>query len=954
MGRTVRTTATTKAVITDRVPSTLTTVYTNSTGRGSELTAVNINGVGDVTNFTTTTGGQSWTHFGSSINPFNQSASASGTGFGIPYPIQLSDNRVLIFFLPHNIHRGGDGPDYFDGNKIHCQILEYQTNKYVAGPITTHLLPTSPYTDLSFSLWSRPNSMSGSWGQNNFRAVALTSTKVVAAYRIRNMFRLIRFTITGNTVDFTTNDLDLTGASFFNTTTNGPFAMDTVPGDTNKIVMGGFAPTNYSLQAFNIPDSGALSSATSLISTGIASGSLYHFSLSRMVNTATANVTPYIIAGATSATASTAVIFNFNSSLNTFTVSGLTVSLPAVSSEFSGLECACLSNGTSVNAVIALTGTGAGATITFCRQTSGAGATNTSTTLTLQHSSTKSIQEHFQWGPERVVFVGDGHLLVCYDSAGTATNLIPTTESTVTDRVQQQWYPFNSRPLYNLSDYASAFTERNHQWISRTTTGTATSTVPTTGTSVGQSTLLGNYFPYGHDYGIGYAWNEQASCWIIGQNGRIYAVDTAGVILSEIAIYNLSTTLNWEYAVRQIACTPSGRILLVCEYRIGIWGGGAYNTWNTWNNWSGTMFAANTAPLTLATDLARISLEFGPSNLSMRHSCNLVAFVEGNTARTERAVLFTFDSASSPQGNFHTWTAGSGWTNLGNTGIPTTTGSNTWFRGYRPNFRLIQDTPCSTVFPRGLWRIVGSQRIDSSAGYRQGGISNPFDINSPGSFSPTSNVFDSTNTNTFGYQPGYSYYSSGSRASLGVVTMYDQTRGVNRTWSSINGRLSLVRGLFDLTLNAETSRRYAQPVATKFGYSVIFGITDTSAGTGFARVWDTVNIYEPRFTLTTSSGSGQITAYQTSKVSWQHVGTGVDTTYTVGGIPDDVRFFIQLDDGSGNTFFLNNGQSLSVITADTGLFRSEDVYTIPPGASIRVRCDTPRAIATLLTIRENL
>ena len=953
MGRSVNTTATTTAIITNNVSTTLSSVYTNNTGRGAELVAVNINGTGDKSTFETDTSGSEWTFFGSSINPYIQAAAASGTGFGHPYSVQLSNTRVLLFYLPHWQHRGGDGQDFFDGDKVHCQIVEYQTNKYVAGPITTVQLPTAPFIDTSFSLWSRPNGMSGTFGNNCWKAVALSATKIAVVYRVRNMFRLVRFTITGNTVDYTTANLDLTGASFFNSTSNGAFSISTVPGDTNKLVIGGDAPTNFSIQAYNVPDSGVLSSATSLTSTGIAR-SLFHFSISKMVKTATGNVTPYIIAAATTATASTAVIFNFNSSLNTWTVSGSSVTLPAVTTEFSGLECACMSTGTSVNAVIALTGTGAGQTITFCRQTTSA-ASNTATTLTLQHTSAKAITESYQWGDERAVFIGDTGLLVAYDSAGTATNLLPSTETTNTERYQQVWIPFVTRPLYNLSDNGAIFTERNHQWMSRTSTGTATSTAATTGTSVGVSTLAGNYFPWGFDYGIGFAWNEQANCWIVGQNGRIYAVDTSGVIQSEIPIYNLSTTLNWEYAVRQIGCTPSGRILFACEFRTGVWGGGSTNIWNTWSNFTATMFAANTNPVTSASGLFNASLEYGPTNISMRQTCNLVTFVdEGATTRTERAVLLSFDGAVSPQGNLNTWTAGSGWSNLGNTAIGTAAGTSTWFRGYRPHFRIIQDTPASLVFPRGLWRIVGSLAMSTSSNYRRTGISNPFDITAPGSLNTASNTIDNTDTTTFGYAMGYSGYNSGSRASLQVVTLYDTTRGVNRIWSTVNGRLRQVRGYFPETLNLDTNRRYAHPVATKFGYSTAYQLTAVSDGTAIAYVWDTINAIEPRFTLTTASGNGKIVSYATGKNSWQHFGASVNTTYTVGGIPDDIKFFIALEDPLANIFYLNNGQSISAVTAVTALFRSADIYSIPPGYSLKIRSDTPITISTLLSIKENL
>jgi len=943
MGRTVRTTATTKAVITPNVPTTLTTVYTNNTGRGATLNAVNINGTGNVSTLNTTTGGSDWSHFGSEINPYIQAAGNSGTGFGHPFPVQLSDDRVLLFFLPHLQHRGGDGQDYMNGNQIHTQIVEFQTNKYVCGPVSNHVLPDAAYTDLTYSLFSMPNSMSPTYAQPNWRAIALSSTKVVAAYRIRNFFRLLRFTITGNAVDIVIENLDLTNATRFNTTSNSAFDMSRVAGNTNKIVIGGFAPTNWSLQAFNVPDSGAMTNASSLFSTSIAN-SAFAFSISRMVNTATANITPYIVAAATAATTGSLAVFNFNDSTNTFALSGSIQALPAASSQWSGIQCGCLSTGTNVSAVVALTATGTGNTITFLRQTSGAGATTAATTLTLQHATAKSITDSFQWGQERVVFVGETGLLVCYDSAGTATNLLPATETTNTERWQEMWIPFNSRPLYNLSDNAGIFTERNHQWMSRTGMTSATST--------GVSTLTRNYFPWGHDYGMNYAWHELMNCWVVGQNGRIYLLDVNGVVLNEVALYNLSTTLDWQYKVSSLTVGPSGRIYFMCTYRWGVWGGGSYNCWNTWNNYSDTMQACTTEIITTRDDWSKLTLN-NISNISMHLCCNLTVLIEANTARTERVLAFNMNSVGTPQGYTTQWT-GTSWSNIGSTGIPTTGGGNTWFRGWRPNYRMIQDTPCSTTNTLGIWRIVGSQRMDSSAGYRQGGISNPFAYTSPGSMSPSQNVFDTTNS-TLGWGVTYGQYCGGNRQSLQVVAMYDETRGTQRIWSSINGRLNAVRGYFLLT-GTDNTKRFGKVTATKFGYSVIYQNTGTTAGTAIAYIWDTVDLLNPRATLTTASGNGFIVSYPTDKVSWTHYGSSgsVDTTYRVAGIPDDIRFYLQLDDGSGNTIYINNGQQLSAITSFTSLFRSADDYTIPPGGSLKVFSDTPFSLTSLLSISEQL
>lgn len=950
MGRTVKTTETTKAVITNNVSTTLTSVYTNTTGVGADLKAVNINGVGNSAVFNTATGSSEWTFFGSNVNPYLQASAASGTGFGIPYPVQLSDNRVLIFFLPHFQHRGGTF-DFMGGNTIHTQILEYQTNKYVAGPIVNVALPTAAYNSATYSLWSQPNNMSGSYAQGNFRAIALSSTKVVAAYRIGTAFRLMRFTISGNSVSHTTADLDLTGATYFNSTTAGAYDLAIVPGNPNKVVVGGYATTNWALQAFNIPDSGALSSASALTSTGIAV-SAYHFDICNMVKTATAGITPYIIAAATSATAGSAVIFNFNDSLNTFTVSGTAQNLPAASSAWSGIAAACLSTGTGVNAVIAFTATGTPNTISFCRQTSSAGASVTTTTLTLQHSAVRSLTEKYQWGDERVVLIGDTSTLVCYDSSGVATNLLPATETTNTERIQQMWFPFNSRPLYNLNDVASVFAERNHQWMSRT------NVVGTTG--VGVPNMRGNYFPYGHNYGGGYAWSEPADCWIIGQNGRLYAVDKTGVVQSEIAIYDYSTLLNWQYRVSQVGVTPSGKILFSCEYRIGVWGGGNYNCWNTWNNFSDSMYTSTTESVTAAVDLGKSKLLAGPTNTSGFIAMSLTPFIEeiGATGsplvRTERAYLFNmYNPGGNNQGYIWQWNGSTNaWTAVTTISLASTTTGQSWMTGWRIPYKLMQDTPASGTYTVGYWRVVGAYGHNSAANYQRFGTSERYLPASFGSFNTQSYLLDNTGS-TQGQGLTFQQYTSGSRASLQVAAIYDETLQTPRIFTSISGRMGLFRGYF-LTTGVSNNYRYVNVAVTKFGYTTAYINTSTTPQTATAYVWNTTNYSVPQATLTTGIGNGWITTYPTGKISWQNHGLTVDAVYTVSGIPDDVKFYLALDDNEGNVFYLNNGQGLSIVTADTGLYRSEDAYSIPNGYSLKVRADTENSLATLLTITEKV
>ena len=188
--------------------------------------------------------------------------------------------------------------------------------------------------------------------------------------------------------------------------------------------------------------------------------------------------------------------------------------------------------------------------------------------------------------------------------------------------------------------------------------------------------------------------------------------------------------------------------------------------------------------------------------------------------------------------------------------------------------------------------------------------------------------------------------------------MYDETRGTMRVWSSLNGRLVFIRGWqvnpAATVFPIDNSRRWAKCTATKFGYSVSYQNTNMTPNTSVSYVFDSLETNIPKFTLTTSSGHGWVTSRQLNKTSWQIFGEGVNVVYNVGGIPDQVRFFIALDDGAGNTFMLNNGQLLDVVNSASGLFRSEDVYVIPAGWNLRVRADTPLAISSLLSIEENL
>ena len=143
--------------------------------------------------------------------------------------------------------------------------------------------------------------------------------------------------------------------------------------------------------------------------------------------------------------------------------------------------------------------------------------------------------------------------------------------------------------------------------------------------------------------------------------------------------------------------------------------------------------------------------------------------------------------------------------------------------------------------------------------------------------------------------------------------------------------------------------------ASKFGYVIAYQNTSRADATVRAEVWNTVNAITPVATQTTASGSGWFQLNQFNKNSMELFNTTGATTinnvYSFYGLPDDIRFYIALDDNAGNVFYLNNGQSLSLASLQS-LFRSDVDFQIPNGSSIKVAVDTPYTNQVLLSIVE--
>ena len=954
MGRllsTISSTGTSKSVVVSPTTTALTTVYTNTSGAGAELKAVNINGVQNNTTLNTVAGGGSeWSFFGANINVLIGAQSESSYGFGEPYPVQLSDDRVLIFWLPHMQHRGGDS-DFFSGTMVHTQILEYQTNKYVAGPIQNHTLPYAWFTGTSYSLWSQPSNTYGSstLGEPCFKAVALTSTKVAACIRQSGGNWMMRFTITGNRVDHVVTAFDMSVGTALGTSTDNPFALDSVPGNTNQVIFAGADNSNWVVQSFNIPDSGAITVASTKQTLWSYSSGNHSIGMTKMVRTATGTTVPYCFAAPVNTTASNGVIYNYDNVASTWTIVGTNQSLTGISTNHTGFLGACLSTGTSVNAVICTTtGSGAGdGVVTFYRQQGSlANFSTTRQSLTTQHTTYKRPTERFHWGNERAVFTGHNGMLVCYDSAGTATNLITTEESVNTERYRPHWFPFNSRPLYTYYDDQTRQANFNVAYVARVDMSTST--------SVGAATFIGNYLPYGHDYGRGYAWNEQASCWIITQGGRLYAVSTTGVVQGEQRLYDMSQTLNYLYRAREVQVTPTGRILFSADYALGINPSTSYSPTASWASHSQTLYMMVTEPCTTPQLLNSIKLQQSPNNVSGKVSGNMTYFTEQTSATTTTEMAYFFYVYTESSSMYITWFNGTSWQGAAYSTSISIGSSTSYTRGWNVNQRMMQYGPCTVSIPRGTWVIVGSYNYNSQSNHRYSGMSVPYAFGSFGSFNTSSYSLDTNATVTEGWGITGSTHM-GAKSGVQVCAMYEETNTRFRIWTSFNGRMPEFRGIY-VSGYGDSNHRWAEIAATKFGYTIAFQNTARTDQTATALVWDTVDTRTPRATVTLASGSGWFTMNRYDKNAMTvYNSTGVTTTnntYSIYGLPDDIRFYIALDDDAGNLIYLNNGQSLSPADIFTGLFRSDVAYQVPAGSSVKVAVDTPNTVQVLLSLVE--
>lgn len=918
--------ATVKSLITKNVSTALTTAYTNSSGGNATLKAINVTGVNTPQTFgVATTGAQEWTYFGTPNTSFNPPTSASGA-HGVPLPVRLSADRVLLLWLPHHMHVGGRN-DFLGGGVIHTQIVQYSNSAYSAGPIVNVALPTSVYTTTTDSLWRCPGSITyNDIGQASVRAVALTATKVVLAYRYGTSFRLVRLNITGNSVDQTTVvNVDLTTAGLFNSTAANAFDLALVPDDTTKVIVGGAGSANWLLQAFNVPDSGAMSTAGALTNTGmtVSSGA---FTIAQLNRTAVSNVTTYVVAGVTTANTVFAMQnVTFNSTTNNFTLAGASVSVTATTA-ITSMQAGCVSSDGTANAVVAYVDS-TDYNIRYYRQTSLTAASNTLTgTLTMQSSMSRGFKLAHSWGNSKSIMVGEG-ALVMFDSTGGATNLVPATQSTSTAQSLFQWLPFDSRPLYSFYDPATTNSTRVSQYYSLT---------GFTSTTAGTTLNVGNYLPWGHNYGGHYGWSEAAQCWVVGFGGRIYMLDTSGVVLNEIALTQLSPTFNYYACIKQLAVSPSGKIIFITD---SVGGDVSYFPSQVWTSQAATNYCGALQPVTASADLSKAVLTAPPVSSGAHVVADLVAYTD--LAGTERAVAIWGYSATSGYYSYQRFD-GASWTVATNvTSVTSTTVNATWNTGFRPNVRLLQSYPADPTNPTGLWRLLGGlPNTQANTAY----LAVSTVAYAEASFG--SLALDKLVNNTTAATYAITRHST---TNMSVAATYDPLALQTRVYASVNGRLMSTYWQ-GWTVNTANTNAFNNVAVTKAVVTVSACNTSSAAATASTYVFDnnTFNGATAKYTTTTASGNGWVTAQPTGQSAIQVYGSSVNNVYTCAGL-DTTKVFVTLNDGT-NDFYITPSAGQPLRTDSS--YRSSETYLVPNGYSVKLRSMLPNAVDSLLTIVE--
>jgi hypothetical protein len=898
-----------KAIINKNVGTTLTAAYTNTSGADAALKAYNVNQVGLSTQINQTTGGSDWSFFG---EPTCISSTDSNTGYGLASIVKVDANTLLV--INTNYYKTSTGSTYSD-----FQLVKWDGTKYLCGPITR--LPIATTGKQNSSIY-----------QQNIKGFALTATKICFINSATKT--LYTLNISGNAISSTYYSLSLTTQFSSNINDIAP-----VVGNTDKVVVIGLSGTSVITQAYTVTSS----------ANPVAAGSTYTTGITSVASSAPAGIalhrrtdSTYMLAGFSSINQVQASIVTFTDATNTWTSVVAATNILTNWSSYGntsysyGLQVVPLGIEGSANyasSIVTFTDT---SYFYICsNQTSG---TTLATTVSdaiggnpaLNVGSTSNILGQHAVGPQKAILFGADTTIGIANNAGSisTTNLQPNgriDSSTGPNLI----LPFESRPVYFYHPSATV------QATMYARTGLTT-------TGWGTQTTTGNYVPFGKPNGKNYMWSDTAGCWFIGSAQKVYAVDSTGLVLSEI-LAGSALGGSSQQSIKALSVSPRGEVLTLSDCRgaamtstYGSIQGGPSNIYqcqftriqyNGGGITSGSLLASSTVTATSQSG----------TNVTIDRAGDIISYTDPTTSLTY-AVICGYDYTSGTSSVLRTYKV-----DIASSTVQLA--QNASFQSYSSITGFVKDVYLHMVV-RPTTTNAGSVQIitwnnPSGTTYYSGCMY----TTTPTSLATLTGLNTVTTLDSSSSNSEARAYFCASRTQSGysaVAAFNMSTPTIGYTW--ISDGVTAIANAASVTV---PSGCYSPViVANQYSAAVSWNLALTGPVTPFVQYY--TNSSTPTVTLTSTSGYGWINVYKTGQYTWTAYAPSIDSVASAYG-SQVTNFTMTLNDGTSD-FYITPTAGTTIAVGSNN--RGTDVYYVPNGYSVKIKASTPYQLDSMLEVLE--
>lgn len=918
-----------KSIISNGISTALTSIYTNSTGEDAALKAFNVNLPG--TSVSTSTGGSDWTFFGD-YQPWGDYAALRQSQ---PQTVRLASNRLLFLWTEHwNTMTSSGGTADVNNAQLYTQIVEYQTNKYVCGPIVP--VRVSDTLNNIFSSTSRPlRSGLGTGGTSLVKGVALTSTKVALLLSGTAAGGSDNYLVNLNIVDNRVSQI-VYGVKVNGVIHSGCAGIEIVPGNTNKVIIGGRSAATgntYGMGVYEVTGSANPTLLGSSFNTGVA---FYSNANTQSALSLHRRSDPTYIFATYNASAVDIVagIVTFNDATNTFTlVSSNTLTAPAGTQDYQyPIQIGCASNGTDYSSCI-LTGT---ATFTAAWiQSSGTtiNTTGTSANAGTAFNGLSYAYDKYNWGNQRVIFTLPYMNYLSFTGNGTGGGSLAFFLQNPSNNTgfPTAWFAnFDSKPLYVIQDGTSS----THPVY-------LTSRInPSSGTNYGTVSSAGCYLPFGQPTGKHYQWNEAAQCWIVVLGSSWYALDRTGAILNERLDFPSAT-----YSIKAISILPDGTLYAGGDtYGYSSATSSNQSIGSAQNNQQVALYYSSAGALATASSLSSFTwtdVVIGGSNQIV----DVVAWVDASGNRNAMALYSA--TSSTTMYLYAAYGSSFGTTNI-NTNLSTGLTSNPGY-GYSIG-AWVWTSPPSSTNPNGLGIYVGQAVVtaNSSSLIRS---TTPISPLNPTNFNTSATI----NSAGPGSSAPYRVIVSRSNSNNGFDIVAQGDPDSNVTYAFISNNKTIINGLAgsaitgtELGLATAAATKSIATLATNNAYGVAWGSSPTNPPKAYVY---TASTTVPAATYTGSVSGASASPFITNDVVGPYTnelfGSGLSLLLSSNGT-NPINFKLTISSATSD-FYVTGLQGASLTNSSN---RSNDVYYVPNGYSVKVSADVAGVADVMLSVLE--